>query len=82
MSFIDVGKKEGATLECGGKQSGSEGYFIEPTVFTDVRPEMTIIQEEIFGPGKPAITLDTTILEATVMPCPFALIFSGGCGEI
>jgi len=50
MSFIDVGKKEGATLECGGKQSGSEGYFIEPTVFTDIKPEMTIVQEEIFGP--------------------------------
>lgn len=51
MSFIDVGKKEGATLEYGGKQCGSEGYFIEPTVFTDVKPEMAIVQEEIFGPG-------------------------------
>jgi acyl-CoA reductase-like NAD-dependent aldehyde dehydrogenase len=66
MSFIDVGKKEGATLECGGKQSGSEGYFIEPTVFTDIKPEMTIVQEEIFGPGKSSHTVPTGANSHTV----------------
>jgi len=50
MSYIDRGKKEGATCLVGGQQHGTEGYFIEPTIFTDVKPEMTIVKEEIFGP--------------------------------
>ncbi|KAJ9623002.1 hypothetical protein H2204_011260 [Knufia peltigerae] len=51
LNYIDIGKKEGATLALGGNAiKGSEGYFIEPTVFTDVRPDMRIVREEIFGP--------------------------------
>ena len=50
MSFIDSGKEEGATLYTGGKRVGNEGYFIEPTVFTDTAPDMKIVREEIFGP--------------------------------
>jgi len=51
MNHIDIGKKEGATLHLGGERHGTEGYFIQPTIFTDVKPEMTIVKEEIFGPG-------------------------------
>jgi aldehyde dehydrogenase (NAD+) len=50
MGYIDAGKEEGATLLCGGSRVGSRGYFVEPTVFADVRDEMKIGQEEIFGP--------------------------------
>jgi len=50
MNYIDKGKKEGATCLLGGQQHGTEGYFIQPTIFTDVKPEMTIVKEEIFGP--------------------------------
>jgi aldehyde dehydrogenase (NAD+) len=54
LKYIDVGKKEGAKLLLGGKayQKGNcyKGYFIEPTIFGDVAPEMRIAQEEIFGP--------------------------------
>ena len=50
MSFIDSGKQEGATLYTGGKRVGNEGYFIEPTIFTDVKSDMKIVKEEIFGP--------------------------------
>ncbi|XP_078432237.1 aldehyde dehydrogenase family 2 member C4-like [Wolffia australiana] len=50
LSYIDLGKKEGATLLTGGRQWGEKGYYIEPTVFTDVKEDMTIAQEEIFGP--------------------------------
>ena len=50
MSYIDSGKKEGASLLCGGGRVGDRGYFIEPTVFAGVRDDMTIAQEEIFGP--------------------------------
>jgi len=50
MSYIDSGKAEGATLHYGGKRHGDEGYFIQPTIFTDVNHNMKIIKEEIFGP--------------------------------
>ena len=50
MSYIDSGKKEGASLLCGGGRVGDRGYFIEPTVFAGVRDDMTIAKEEIFGP--------------------------------
>ncbi|GBB86606.1 hypothetical protein RclHR1_00130047 [Rhizophagus clarus] len=50
MSFIESGKKQGAKLLIGGERDGKEGYFIKPTIFTDTNEEMTIMQEEIFGP--------------------------------
>ncbi|XP_057768104.1 aldehyde dehydrogenase family 2 member C4 [Salvia miltiorrhiza] len=50
LSYIEIGKKEGATLLAGGKPAASKGYYIEPTIFTDVTDEMTIAKEEIFGP--------------------------------
>src|SRR5882724_8361084 len=55
MKYIEIGEHEdGATLACGGKRltrgEYASGYFIEPTVFTDVAPDMRIAQEEIFGP--------------------------------
>lgn len=37
-------------MHCGGKKWGDKGYFIEPTVFSDVKDDMTIAKEEIFGP--------------------------------
>lgn len=50
MSYIESGKKEGAKLVAGGKRIGNKGYFVEPTLFIDVKDEMTIAKEEIFGP--------------------------------
>jgi len=50
MNHIDVGKEEGATLHLGGERHGTDGFFIKPTVFTDVEPHMRIAKEEIFGP--------------------------------
>jgi aldehyde dehydrogenase (NAD+) len=50
MSYIDSGKCEGAELLTGGKRVGDRGYFIEPTVFANVKDEMKIAREEIFGP--------------------------------
>ena len=50
MSYIESGKKDGATLHLGGTRIGDEGYFIQPTIFTDTRPDMKIVREEIFGP--------------------------------
>jgi len=54
LDYIESGKKEGATVACGGKRATEgklkDGFFVEPTVFTDVKNDMKIVQEEIFGP--------------------------------
>jgi aldehyde dehydrogenase (NAD+) len=50
LSYIDSGKQQGAKLHVGGEQHGSNGFFIQPTIFTDVQPDMKIAQEEVFGP--------------------------------
>ncbi|KZP26108.1 aldehyde dehydrogenase [Athelia psychrophila] len=58
MSYIDIGKKEGATCHTGGARHGKEGYFIQPTIFTDVTTDMRIVREEIFGPVAVMIKFD------------------------
>ena len=54
LRYIEIGKKEGARLICGGNQlTGGDydkGFFVEPAIFDGVTPEMKIAQEEIFGP--------------------------------
>ena len=50
VEYVSIGKNEGAKLICGGKRTGLKGYFFEPTIFTNVQPDMRIAQEEIFGP--------------------------------
>jgi aldehyde dehydrogenase (NAD+) len=57
--YIDVGQKEGATLESGGKRPEGRGHYLEPTIFTDVRNDMRIAQEEIFGPVASVIKFKT-----------------------
>jgi aldehyde dehydrogenase (NAD+) len=58
MGYIDSGKQDGATVLTGGDRHGTEGYFINPTIFTDVKPDMKIVQEEIFGPVGVVIKFD------------------------
>jgi aldehyde dehydrogenase (NAD+) len=50
MHYIDLGKKEGAQCLTGGSRWGDRGYYIEPTLFTDVHDDMAIAKDEIFGP--------------------------------
>uniref|UniRef100_A0A8C6S887 10-formyltetrahydrofolate dehydrogenase n=1 Tax=Neogobius melanostomus TaxID=47308 RepID=A0A8C6S887_9GOBI len=50
LEYCEVGLKEGATLVCGGRQVDRPGFFMEPTVFTDVEDHMFIAKEESFGP--------------------------------
>ena len=62
LSYVDIGKDEGARLVCGGNRleqgQYQYGWFMEPTVFTDVDPKMRIAQEEIFGPVVSIIPCD------------------------
>jgi len=50
LGYIEAGKAEGAKVACGGGRLGTKGYYVQPTVFTDVQDSMKIAQEEIFGP--------------------------------
>ncbi|KAM0756358.1 aldehyde dehydrogenase [Meredithblackwellia eburnea MCA 4105] len=50
MAHVQSGKEEGAKVLMGGERHGTEGFFIQPTIFTDVKPNMRIVKEEIFGP--------------------------------
>jgi acyl-CoA reductase-like NAD-dependent aldehyde dehydrogenase len=49
-SYLDLGKKEGATAVLGGDAANGKGYFVDPAIFTGVKNNMRIAQEEIFGP--------------------------------
>jgi phenylacetaldehyde dehydrogenase len=48
--YLEIGASEGARATTGGKRRGDKGYFVEPTVLTDTKPEMKVCHEEIFGP--------------------------------
>ncbi|KAG5536838.1 hypothetical protein RHGRI_024316 [Rhododendron griersonianum] len=50
LRYIRSGVESSATLECGGGRLGSKGYYIQPTVFSNVQDDMLIAQDEIFGP--------------------------------
>jgi len=56
---VAIGRDEGAELALGGSRWGDAGYFHEPTVFTSVRNDMRIAQEEIFGPVMSVIPFDS-----------------------
>ncbi len=65
--FLDSGKSDGATTLTGGSRRGDRGYFVEPTVLTNTRPDMRVVREEIFGPvvvAAPFQSLDDIALEA------------------
>jgi aldehyde dehydrogenase (NAD+) len=63
LEYIDIGKGEGAELLCGGRRATegalAKGFFIQPTVFDRVRPDMRIAREEIFGPVLSVIRVES-----------------------
>lgn len=58
LGYIEKGKEEGAKLITGGNRIGEKGFFVEPTIFTDVTDDMTIAREEIFGPVMSVLPFD------------------------
>lgn len=50
LTYISIGKEEGAELLCGGTRVSEKGYFVAPTIFGNTAPKMRIVKEEIFGP--------------------------------
>jgi acyl-CoA reductase-like NAD-dependent aldehyde dehydrogenase len=61
LGYIDAGREDGAAVRLGGKRAleSSGGYYVEPTVFDQVKPQMRIAREEIFGPVLSTITFST-----------------------
>ena len=57
--YIDEGQKEGAKMQVVGKSKPTTGFYVGPTLFSDVEPEMKIAQEEIFGPVLSVIRFDS-----------------------
>ncbi|MEM5434538.1 aldehyde dehydrogenase family protein [Paraburkholderia diazotrophica] len=58
LDYVDIGRKEGASIVTGGARIGQKGFFVEPTVFANVEHEMRISQEEIFGPVASVVPFD------------------------
>ena len=58
LSYIESGRSEGASIVCGGDAPGGDGYFVNPTILVDVKPEMKVMREEIFGPVLAASRFD------------------------
>lgn len=58
QGYIETGRREGGRIVTGGNRIGDEGYFMQPTVVTDTRPDMTLVREEIFGPVVCAMPFD------------------------
>lgn len=48
--YVEAGRAEGGEIVCGGKRSGDEGYFLEPTIIAQTNNQMRVVREEIFGP--------------------------------
>lgn len=63
LNYIEIGKEDGATLVYGGERlingEYSQGYYVQPTIFTNVHPNMRIAKEEIFGPVIAVIEVDS-----------------------
>lgn len=59
MGLINSGKQQGAVVETGGNRKGDIGYFVQPTVFSNVTDDMRIAKEEIFGPVQTILKFDT-----------------------
>lgn len=66
LGYIESGKADGAKVVTGGVRKGETGYFVQPTIFQDVKPDMKIVREEIFGPVT-AVTKFKTEEEAIEM---------------
>lgn len=62
LEYIDIARQEGAKLLCGGKRLAGgvydKGYYVEPTIFGDVRPDMRLAREEVFGPVLAVVPVD------------------------
>jgi aldehyde dehydrogenase (NAD+) len=60
LGYVEQGQKQGADLVVGGKRKGESGYFVEPTIFDNVKDDMAIARDEIFGPVVSVLPFEDT----------------------
>lgn len=87
QSYIEIGRNEGAALAVGGSRAAGNGldngYFFQPTVFTDVSPQMRIAQEEIFGPVTDVIRFSGLDQAVSINnDVPYGLVSSVYTGDV
>ncbi len=58
LGYVRLGNDQGARLVCGGQRKGDRGFFVEPTIFDEVRDDMAIYRDEIFGPVVSVVSFD------------------------
>lgn len=59
LGFIDSGRSQGAEVVTGGGRHGDRGYFVQPTILTNTKPDMKVVREEVFGPVVCAIPFES-----------------------
>ena len=59
LHYCELGQKQGAKLVTGGKREGNKGFFVAPTIFDNVKDDMAIAKDEIFGPVVSVLPFDT-----------------------
>jgi acyl-CoA reductase-like NAD-dependent aldehyde dehydrogenase len=73
LGYIEEGRREGARILCGGERDTegekAKGFFVKPTIFADVKPQMKIAQEEIFGPVLAALKFRDVEEAAEIANC-------------
>ena len=69
LHMCKQGEEQGAKLECGGKRLGDKGYYIEPTVFSNVQDDNIIATDEIFGPVQSILKWKTVEEVRLAMSC-------------
>jgi phenylacetaldehyde dehydrogenase len=77
--YLEAGRQQGAQVVTGGGRVGDAGYFVQPTVLTDTKPDMSVVREEIFGPVVCAIPFDDDDLDhiaRTANDTPYGLAAS------
>ena len=74
LDLIESEKKEGAKLECGGGRHGNEGYFIQPTVFSNVKDDMRIAKEEVIYSNENTRKLYLVLISKTLAFNAFAFV--------
>ena len=73
LHMCKQGEEQGAKLECGGKRLGDKGYYIEPTVFSNVQDDNIIATDEIFGPVQSILKWKTVEEVRLTMSCHVCL---------
>ena len=76
MGYIEAGKRDGASVVVGGDAAAADGYYVNPTVLINVKPSMSVVREEIFGPVLVAQRFDSLMKSRSASDTAYGLAAS------